>query len=230
MKNFCIAVLLVAMAGLCFAQAPQSSVSVPNTDVFVGYVMTSPDYGGGLFAYRLNGFEGAFSKGLTSHFAVVATGDIQFGDHLSIHATQFSGTVGGKYSFLTGRFRPYGIGQAGFAHQNSNGAYANDVVDGLTFRMGGGADLQLTPKLYWRIAAIRRAADALGPAHTLLREHQQRHRLPLLNLGLPEARKDLHSTPAQGSVSFPARPAAACYAIRRSCPKNERAGVRNSCP
>jgi hypothetical protein len=152
MKNFCIAVLFVAMAGVCFAQAPQSSVSVPNTDVFVGYIMTSPDYGGGLFAYRLNGFEGAFSKGLSSHFAVVATGDVQFGDIFIHHATQFSGTVGGKYSFLTGRFRPYGIGQAGFAHQNSNGAYAHDVVDGLTFRMGGGADLQLTPKLYWRIA------------------------------------------------------------------------------
>ncbi|MGC2210144.1 MAG: hypothetical protein WA532_08510, partial [Candidatus Korobacteraceae bacterium] len=28
----------------------------------------------------------------------------------------------GKYSFLTGRFRPYGIGQAGYVHQDSNGA------------------------------------------------------------------------------------------------------------
>ncbi len=25
-------------------------------------------------------------------------------------------------------------------------------MDGVTFRMGGGADLQITPKIYWRIA------------------------------------------------------------------------------
>ena len=139
------------MAGLCFGQAPKSSLSVPNTDVFVGYVMTSPDYGGGLFAYRLNGFEGAFSKGLTPHFAVVATGDVQFGTIYIHHATQFLGTVGAKYSFLTGRFRPYGIGQAGYAHQSSNGAYLNHTVSGLTYRMGAGADLQMTSKIYWRI-------------------------------------------------------------------------------
>lgn len=165
MRHFCIAVLLVVMAGLCFAQAPGPSVSVPNTDVFVGYMMTSPDYGGSLYAYRLNGIEGAFSKGLTSHFALIATGDIQFGSIYVHHATQFSGTVGGKYNFLRGRFRPYGTAQAGFAHQNSNGAYANDTVDGLTFRLGGGADLQITPKIYWRILQLDEQRMPWGP-HT----------------------------------------------------------------
>ena len=153
------------MAGLCFAQAPQASLSVPNTDVFVGYIVTSPDYGPKLYTYHLNGFEGAFTKGLTSHFAVTATGDAQFGDIYIHHATQFSGTVGGKYNILTGRLRPYGTAQFGYAHQNSNGAYLHDVVDGLTFRMGGGADLQITPKIYWRIAQFDEQRMPWGP-HT----------------------------------------------------------------
>jgi len=162
MKNFYLAVLLVVMAGCCFGQAPKASLNVPATDVFVGYVTTSPDYGGGVFSDRLNGFEGAFSKGVTSHLALIASGDVVFGDIYIWNATQFSGTVGGKYNFLTGRFRPYGTAQVGYAHQSSNGAYADDhhpplvpgttdVEDGFTWRAGGGADLQMSPKIYWRI-------------------------------------------------------------------------------
>ena len=63
MKNFCIAVLLVVMAGFCFGQAPGVLAECSETDVYVGYMTTSPDYGPGLFRYRFNGFEGAFSKG-----------------------------------------------------------------------------------------------------------------------------------------------------------------------
>jgi hypothetical protein len=164
MRNFCIAVLLVVMAGFCFGQAPKSSLNVPTTDVYVGYLTTSPDYGGGLFSYRFNGFEGAFSKGLSPHFALIASGTFSFGTNYNVR--QFSGTVGGKYSFMTGRFRPYGTAQIGYAHQSSHssigGLYANDhhpplpigatdVESGLTYRIGGGADLQMTPKIYWRI-------------------------------------------------------------------------------
>lgn len=158
MKNFCIAVLLVVTAGVGFAQAPKSSLNVPTTDVYVGYITTSPDYGPGLFSYRFNGFEGAFSKGLTPHIALIASGAFSFGTNYSVK--QFSGTVGVKYSFTTGRFRPYGTAQAGYAHQSSNGMYAHDhvppivgtdVESGLTYRLGGGADLQMTPKIYWRI-------------------------------------------------------------------------------
>ena len=106
MKNFCMAVLLVVTAGVCFGQAPKSSLNVPTTDVYVGYITTSPDYGGGIFSYRLNGFEGAFSKGISRHIALIASGAFVFGTSYSVK--QFSGTVGGKYSFTTGRFRPYG--------------------------------------------------------------------------------------------------------------------------
>jgi hypothetical protein len=162
MKNFCIAVLLVVTAGICFGQAPKSSLNVPTTDVYVGYITTSPDYGGGLFSYRFNGFEGAFSKGLSRHVALIASGTFSFGTAYNVK--QFSGTVGGKYSFRTGKFRPYGTAQLGYAHQSSHsamgGLYAHDhhptivgtdVESGLTYRLGGGADLQMTPKLYWRI-------------------------------------------------------------------------------
>src|ERR1017187_8308576 len=74
MKNFCMAVLLVVTAGVCLGQAPKSSLNVPTTDVYVGYITTSPDYGGGIFSYRLNGFEGAFSKGVSRHIALIASG------------------------------------------------------------------------------------------------------------------------------------------------------------
>jgi hypothetical protein len=164
MKNFCIAVLLVVAAGICFGQAPKASLNVPTTDVFVGYITTSPDYGPGLFSYRLNGFEGAYSKGFSRHFAVIASGAFVFGTNYNVK--QFSGTVGGKYNFLTGKLRPYGTAQVGYAHQSSSskigGLYAGDhhpplalgatdVEAGLTYRIGAGADLQMTPKIYWRI-------------------------------------------------------------------------------
>jgi opacity protein-like surface antigen len=165
MKNFYIAVLLVVTAGFCFGQAPKASLNVPATDVYVGYIMTSPDYGQGLFSFRFNGFEGAFTKGFTPHLGLIASGTYSFGGSFAgfkFDPRQFTGTVGVKYSFLTGRFRPYGTGQLGYAHQSSNGMYANDhhpplrpgttdIEDGLTYRMGAGADLQMTPKLYWRI-------------------------------------------------------------------------------
>jgi hypothetical protein len=160
MKNFYIAVLLIVAAGFGFGQAPKSSLNVPTTDVYGGYITTSPDYGNSLFSYRFNGFEGAFSKGFTPHIALIASGAFSFGTNYSVK--QFSGTVGGKFNILTGRFRPYGTAQIGYAHQSSNGMYADDhhpplapgttdVESGLTYRLGGGADLQMTPKIYWRL-------------------------------------------------------------------------------
>ena len=160
MKNVFIAALVVVTAGFCFGQAPKASLNVPSTDVYVGYIMTSPDYGAKLFSYRLNGFEGAFSKGLTHRMSAIASGAFVFGTSYSVK--QFSGTVGVKVNVLTGRFRPYATGQIGYARQSSNGFYAgdhhpplapgsSDVESGFTYRMGMGADLQLTPKIYWRL-------------------------------------------------------------------------------
>ena len=160
MKNFCIAVLLVVMAGVCFAQAPKSSLSVPTTDVFVGYIMTSPDYGEGLFTYRFNGFEGAFSKGLTSHFAVVATGDVSASATIYPSRDAIFGH-GGRQVQLSDRPVPSLWHRAGWLRaselewhvrqRSPSAAGPGHDVDGLTYRMGGGADLQMTPKIYWRI-------------------------------------------------------------------------------
>jgi hypothetical protein len=164
MKSFCLAALLAVSAGFCFGQAPKASLNVPSTDVYVGYIATSPDYGASLFSYRLNGFEGAYSKGLNPHIYAIASGAFVFGTNYSVK--QFSGTVGAKVNVLTGKFRPYITGQVGYARQSSSskigGMYAGDhhpplasnatdVEDGLTYRVGIGGDLQLTSKIYWRM-------------------------------------------------------------------------------
>jgi hypothetical protein len=160
MRYFCLAALLVVTAGLGFGQAPKASLNLPSTDVYVGYIATFPDYGPHFNSFRFDGVEGAFAKGLTSHVSVIASGAVVFGSRYNVK--QFSGTLGPKVYFLTGKFRPYATGQAGFAFQTSSGLYANDhhpplaagATDhesGFTYRMGGGADLQVTPKLYWRL-------------------------------------------------------------------------------
>jgi hypothetical protein len=123
-------------------------------------MMTSPDYGAKLFSYRLNGFEGAFSKALTPHVSGIASGAFVFGTSFSVK--QFSGTAGVKFNVLTGRIRPYATGQLGYARQSSNGFYANDhhphlapgasdVESGFTYRIGIGGDLDITRKIYWRV-------------------------------------------------------------------------------
>jgi hypothetical protein len=77
-------------------------------------------------------------------------------------AKQISATVGGKYNFRTGKYRPYGTGQIGYSYQRSHGMYAGDhnpplpvgpviVEDGLTYRIGGGLDVQITPRISWRV-------------------------------------------------------------------------------
>jgi opacity protein-like surface antigen len=164
MKKLCIAAFLFVTAGFCFAQAPKPSLNVPSTDVYVGYIATFPDYGPHLDSYRFNGFEGAFSKGLTHRISAIASGTFVFGSVYNVK--QFSGTVGAKVNVLTGRFRPYATGQIGYAHQSSSSAIgglyagdhhpplannATDVESGLTYRMGVGADLQMTRKIYWRL-------------------------------------------------------------------------------
>lgn len=166
MKNFCIAALLVVTAGFCFGQAPKSSLNIPTTDVYVGFIATFPDYGENFNSYRFDGFEGAFSKALTSRIYGIASGSFVFGSTYSVK--EFSGTVGAKVNVLTGKFRPYATGQFGYARLSSsggpafNGMYGNDhhppipkgssvVEDGFTYRMGIGGDLQVTPKIYVRL-------------------------------------------------------------------------------
>lgn len=165
MKKFCslvlfAATLLVVTAGLSWAQAPQPALNVPTTEVYGGFVETSPDYGAHFDSFLLHGFEGAFSKGLSERLWITASADYVWGT--SFNVKQFSGTVGPKFYVWTKRIRPYATGQVGYARQSSNGFYAGDhhppfppgthtVESGFTYRVGGGVEWQFSPKLYWRI-------------------------------------------------------------------------------
>lgn len=126
----------------------------------MGYITTFPDFGPRVDSFRFNGGEIAIAKHLNPHLAIIGSATAVFGTIFDVK--QFSGTVGTKINFLTGRFRPYATAQIGFAYQHSNGMYAGDhhpplkpntvdVEDGLTYRGGLGADLQLSTGVYLRL-------------------------------------------------------------------------------
>lgn len=160
MRNVTLVVLLFVASALCFAQEPKSSISVPSTELYVGYITTFPDFGPKYNSFQFNGAEVAITKFLNPHLGVVLSGNGVFG---SVYAVkQYAWDAGVKYNFLTGRFRPFGQARAGFAYQASNGMYfsdhhpplepgTNDVEDGFAYRVGAGADLQLTRSVYWRV-------------------------------------------------------------------------------
>lgn len=159
MKTSCVAVLLFLTAVASFAQTPTVALFTPNSDVYVGYTATFPDYGNYYNSYRFDGAEVAYTKNFRPHLAVTASAAMVFGGVYNVK--QFSGTIGPKVNLLTGRFRPYVTAQAGYAHQSSDGMYAGDhhpplahgttdTESGFTYRMGGGVDIQLRSKIYWR--------------------------------------------------------------------------------
>ncbi len=65
-----MAAWLVAVAGVCLAQAPEPSLNLPNTEVYGGFVVTSPDYGPSWTSNLLYGFEGGVSKALTERLVL----------------------------------------------------------------------------------------------------------------------------------------------------------------
>jgi hypothetical protein len=161
MRKLCIAALLLLSAELCSGQAPSSSLNVPTLEIYGGYMLTSPDYGPSFNSYLLNGAEAALSKAMTPRFSFIGSVAYVAGSFRDVK--QISVTVGGKYNFLTNRFRPYATGQVGFAYQRSHGFYAADhhpplpvgpvtIERGFTYRVGGGLDMQLTQRLSWRVA------------------------------------------------------------------------------
>ena len=171
MKKICIAALCVAWlvltAAVSVAQAPVPTLTVPNTEVYGSFVVTSPDYGNKWSDNLLYGFEGGVSKGFTRHLWVTASLDFVFGNptilNTDMHIKQFSGTLGPKYYVMTGKIRPYGTFQIGYARQSSHGLYAGDhhpplpigthtLEQGFTYRFGGGVEWQLKPRWYWRVA------------------------------------------------------------------------------
>jgi opacity protein-like surface antigen len=175
MKRICVTALwltwLVTAAGVSLAQAPMPSLTLPNTEVYGSFIVTSPDYGNKWSDNLLYGFEGGVSKGFTEHLWVTASLDFVFGNPsipdafgapVGMHIKQFSGTVGPKYFILTGNIRPYGTAQIGYARQSSDGFYGRDhtvptavgvprTESGFTYRFGGGVEWQVKPRMYWRV-------------------------------------------------------------------------------
>lgn len=160
MKRFSIAALILLSAAVCFAQAPKAALATSSADIYVGFVGTLPDYGQKFDSYKFYGGEVAYTRNLRKHVALVVSGRFVSGSTYSV--SQFSGTLGPKYNFLTGRFRPYATAQIGYSYQNSNGMYAGDhhpplkrgATDdesGMTYLGGGGVDYQITKRLYWRV-------------------------------------------------------------------------------
>jgi len=158
MKTSCIAVLLLLTATASFSQVPSSAYLAPSSDVYVGYVTTFPDYGAQYDSCHFSGAEVGYTKNFRPHFSLSASGLMVFGSPYSVK--QFSGTVGPKMNLLTGRVRPYITAQAGYVYQSSKRMYAadhhpplqgsSDTEDGFTYRLGGGLDIELNRKLYWR--------------------------------------------------------------------------------
>jgi hypothetical protein len=160
MKASLTAVLILLTAAVSsFAQTPTAAFFKPSSDVYVGYVTTFPDYGATYDTIRLNGAEVAYNQNFRKHLSLTVAGDFVQGGPYSV--SQFTGTVGPKVVLLTGKIRPYGTLLAGYSRQNSNGMYASDhhpalpagkslTESGLTYRMGGGVDIQLSSKVYWR--------------------------------------------------------------------------------
>jgi hypothetical protein len=172
MKICSIVALLLLSASICFAQAPTAALYTSSSDVYVGYVITVPDYGP-KFSLGFNGGEIAYTRNVMRHLSVIASARGVFGSIYDVN--QYSGTLGPKYSPLNGRIRPYATVQIGFSRQRSNRMYAGDHhppltgldatydhEQGLTYLGGGGLDLLLTHRLYWRAAQFDYQAQPWG--------------------------------------------------------------------
>jgi hypothetical protein len=138
------------------AQAPKPSFSVPNTDIFAGYVVNVPDYATAAGStHNLQGYELAFTLHLGNRLGLTAAGGQTFSTAFS--PGQYQLTAGPRFNFLTGRFRPYGTAQFGVSNQDSDHLHPGELTaalsrrNALTYRVGGGADYQLTRRIYWRI-------------------------------------------------------------------------------
>jgi opacity protein-like surface antigen len=162
MKKFAIALLLFATAAFCFGQAPGPALSTlgARNEVYAGFLATSADYGVDIFDLSLYGGEIAYTRNFNPRWGVTAAAAVS-GESRS-NVKEFSGTVGPRCNLLTGRIRPYITAQIGLAYQSSNGLYAavhhpplrpgsSDTESGFTYRVGGGADFQVTHSFYWRM-------------------------------------------------------------------------------
>lgn len=154
MKKYFIATLLLLSAVFSFAQAPRPSIHIASSDLFVGYVADVPNFGARPTPGYFQGCELAYTVTDGDRWGWTVSGSQAIAHDLN----QWQLTTGPRFNFLTGRFRPYGTVQFGVSNQDSDQLhFANSsrsratAENSLTFRLGAGADYQLTPRWYWRV-------------------------------------------------------------------------------
>jgi opacity protein-like surface antigen len=156
MIKYFIATLLLLPAALSFAQAPKPSIHIASSDLFIGYVVDVPNFGARPIPGNFQGYELAYTVNHGDRWGLTFSGGQTFSS--ASNARQQQLTAGPRFNFLTGRFRPYGTAQFGISNQDSDGFHPGDsshakasAENSLTFRLGAGADYQLTQHWYWRI-------------------------------------------------------------------------------
>jgi opacity protein-like surface antigen len=155
MEKLSIAALLLLTAALSFAQAPSPTLHNATSDIYAGYVVNVPDYAGDGAVHKLQGYEIAFTRHFGSRWGLTASGGQVISTGSNQNQWQF--TAGPRFNVLTGRFRPYGTGQFGISNQDSDSLHPGVLTahfsrrNALTYRVGAGADYQLTSHLYWRM-------------------------------------------------------------------------------
>jgi opacity protein-like surface antigen len=154
MKKCSIATLLLLSAALSFAQSPKPSIHIASSDLFIGYVVDVPNFGASPTPGNFQGYELAYTLNHGARWGLTVSGSQAIAHSLD----QWQLTAGPRFNFLTGRFRPYGTVQFGVSNQDSDQLHpANfsrakaSAENAITFRLGAGADYQLTRRLYWRV-------------------------------------------------------------------------------
>lgn len=154
MKKYFLATLLLISAALSFAQAPKPSIQIARSDLFIGYVVDVPNFGARPTPGNFQGYELAYTVNHGDRWGLTVSGSQAFAHNLD----QWQLTAGPRFNFLTGRFRPYGTVQFGVSNQDSDQLHpANSsrtkasADNSMTFRLGAGADYQLTQHWYWRV-------------------------------------------------------------------------------
>lgn len=165
MKKLSIAALICMLATVCVCQVPKPVMHLSTSDIYVGGIVVSPDYGQ-FSTYLFKGGEVAYTRSFSSHVSLTADGYYVFGPQPYFghdKSTMFSVTAGPKIYILTGRVRPYVTAQAGLSYQNSTLYNINQkppvttgkaiTLDGFTYLMGGGLEYQIWRSMYIRAQA-----------------------------------------------------------------------------
>jgi len=157
---------LLLTPALSSAQAPKPSLSIAHSDVYAGFVVNVPDYSTFGSNPTLKGYELDYTLQIVDRLGLTAAGGQTFN---SAYGTfQYQLTAGPRFNILTGRFRPFATAQVGISNQDSDQLHpgvftaASSRRNAFTYRVGGGADYQLTGHLYYRIGQWTAQPAPLG--------------------------------------------------------------------